>query len=198
MNKYPLIEILVFFSRYEWLKKPLWRPEYVKHVGRVRSRYTKNEGGVYRSYFNVETKQSEIVNLVFNHEDLLWSLEHPDQFSGLRIDRMLAHMKRHKHLASKAHRIEPLRFEISPITQQRTTEKALIDRLYPFRFILGKNTPYQVKQIETKYLQNVMTTKHLHYVAETTESRFFNLVFIQDQMDWRLLQEVDEQFLFVR
>lgn len=163
----------------------------------MRSRYTKNEGGVYRSYFNIETKKKEIFNLVFNHEELLWSLQYPEEYSGLRVDRMLAHMKRHKHLASKAHRIEPLRFEVAPLIQ-RKMEKSLIDRLYPFRFILGKNTPYQVKQIETKHLQNVMTTKHLHYVAETTESRFFNVVFIQDQLDWRLMQEVDEQYLFVR
>lgn len=55
-----------------------------------------------------------------------------------------------------------------------------------------------MKQIETRHLENVMVTKHAHYVVEDTDGRFYHLVYILDEGDWRFMQEVDEQFLFVR
>lgn len=194
MKQFPLIEIIVFFSRFEWLKQPVWRTEHTKHIKQVRSRHTKHDGGVVKSYFNLETKEGEIYNVVFDHEELVWECEQPE----IKLDRMLAHIKRHKHVPSLAHRIEPIRFEITPNNESHSTDKPIVDRLTPFRFILGKNTPYQVHNIETKHIENLMVTKHLHYVTETTERRFFHVVFIPDQLDWRMMQEVDEQYLFVR
>lgn len=43
-----------------------------------------------------------------------------------------------------------------------------------------------------------MITKELQYVAETDQHRFFHLIYILDKMDWRFIQEVDEEFFFVR
>ena len=43
-----------------------------------------------------------------------------------------------------------------------------------------------------------MVTRHLHYIVEDTERRFYHVVYILDQGDWRFIQEVDEQFLFHR
>lgn len=56
----------------------------------------------------------------------------------------------------------------------------------------------QVTGIETRHIENVMITKHLHYVVQTDSGRFFHLVYILDQTDWRFMQEVDEELFFFR
>src|SRR5690554_5857339 len=114
MNKFPLIEMLAFFSRYEAAPQPDWRLPYRRDVKQILSCFTKNEGGMVRSYYKIETKQGELVNLVFNERELLWSLDKSAGFEGKAIDRVLALMQRHKHKPSRAHRIIPYRFELLP------------------------------------------------------------------------------------
>ena len=48
-------------------------------------------------------------------------------------------------------------------------EMALIDRQQPYRFLKGKMS-IQVKSIETKHIENIMITKHLHYVVEDSDA----------------------------
>ncbi len=202
MNKFPIVEMLAFYCRYERLRKPAWRPEFVRQMKRVRSCHSKIDGGVKKSYYSVETQTDEIVNLVYNEEELIWMLESPDAFPGQEVDRVLALIKRHKHLPSRAHRIVPYRFEIIPksLVNRRVwdTEPPLVNRVQPYRFQTGKIPSSQAVNIATRHLENVMITKHLHYVVETDRSRFYHLVFIMDESDWRLMQEVDEQFFFVK
>jgi len=70
--------------------------------------------------------------------------------------------------------------------------------MQPYRFRSGKIPSSQVIGLPTRHLENTMITKELNYVAETDQNRFFHLVYILDEMDWRFMQEVDEQYLFVR
>lgn len=200
MNKYPIIEMLAFFCRYSELEIPVWRKKYVHHLKRVRSCHSKVDGGVKKSFYTVETKTGKIINLVLNEEELLWELEQSGVYKGFVVDRVLAEVQRHKHLPSNAHRIIPYRFEVFPsqLTRQILTAPALVDRVQPYRFKRRKAGSFQVVNVETRHLENIMITKHLHYVVETDERRFFHFVFVLDQMDWRFMQEVDEQLLFVR
>ncbi len=201
MNKYPLIDILVFFCRHSRLPKPAWRTEFTHQLKRVRSCHSKSVGGIKKSFYSVETKEGLIFDLEFDQEELLWSLvENKDRQDSV-IDRVLVQVKRHKHQPSDAHRIVPLRFEIFPnqeIERRTPIEFALIDRLRPYRFKKGKYGSIQVSRIETAHMENTMITKHLHFVAEDTEQRFYHLVYTLDQLDWRFMQEVDREFLFVR
>ncbi|MEX0648061.1 MAG: hypothetical protein WEA56_02720 [Balneolaceae bacterium] len=201
MNHYPLVEMLAFFSRHGRLEKPHWRKDRVKHLKRVRSCHCKTEGGIKKCFYTLETRDGSLVNLVFNEEELTWSLEPGIHPPGLAVDRVLALVKRHKHGPSRAHRIIPYRFEIGPAPAPEIsggTDPALTDRVQPFRFHTGKLASAQVTAIETRHLENIMITKHLHYVVETDSGRFFHLVYILDECDWRLMQEVDEEFFFVR
>ncbi len=202
MNKFPLVEMIAFFSRYSQAQKPDWRKPYVKHMARVRSCHSKVDGGVRKSFYSVETKEGPILELVFNEEELLWSLDPNSEMKDYAVDRMLALIQRHKHLPSRAHRIVPYRFEIIPKLQiqqeQPGIELPLVQRMQPYRFQSGKINSAQVTDIPTKHMENVMITKQLHYVVETDIQRFFHLVYILDEMDWRLIQEVDEEFFFVR
>lgn len=201
MNKFPMIEILVFFSRYETVSNPDWRLPYRRDVKQILSCFTKKEGGVTRSYYKLETKKGELVNLVFNEQELLWSLDKSKGFEDKAIDRVLALVQRHKHKASRAHRIIPYRFELLPEEMAKRTydgtEKLLIHRIQPYRFLRGK-TPYQVIEIATQHEENTMITKELNYVVKADNNRFFHLVYILDKLDWRFMQEVDEEFFFVR
>lgn len=201
MNKYPLIEMIAFFLRHTRLQIPKWRTEFVHHVKRVRSSHTKVEGGIKKSFYNVETKKGEIINLEFNQEDLIWQLEQSGIYKGFAVDRLLTHCQRHKHSPSDSHRIIPIRFEVFPIElidRKTPIELALIDRVRPFRFKKSRNGSIQVKSIETQHLENKFTEKNLNYVIEDTDGRFYHVVFIPDLLDWRFMQEVDEQFFFVR
>lgn len=201
MNPYPLIELLAFFCRHSRLDRPVWRQAYVMHVKRIRSRHSKQEGGIKKSFFTVETRAGEILNLEFNQEDLLWELEQTGAYKGKVVDRVLAHMKRHKHVPSDAHRIEPIRFEIFPLStiERRTPiELALVDRLIPYRFLKSKNYSIEVKTIETKHQENKITEQNLNYVVEDTDGRFYHILFIPDLLDWRFMQEVDGQLLHHR
>lgn len=202
MNKFPLVEMIAFFSQYLQDQKPVWREPYVKHTARIRSCHSKMDGGVRKSFFSVETKMGSIFDLVFDEEELLWSLDARSNMAHYTVDRVLALIQRHKHLPSRAHRIIPYRFEIIPRAQvqrkQSGMELSLVQRVQPYRFQSGKIISAQVIKIPTKHLENVMITKQLHYVVETDAQRFFHLVYILDEMDWRMIQEVDEEFFFVR
>ena len=200
MNKFPLVEMVAFFCRYSRLAKPVWRKEFVRHTKRVRSSHNKMEGGIKKSFYTIETKEGEILNLSLDQEEMLWELEPEEPFQHYVVDRLLVYFKRHKHLPSDSHRMIPLRFELIPKNKLDTIspiDPALVDRQQPYRFLRGKHS-IQVRSIETRHMENVMLTKHLHYVVEDTDSRFYHLVYILDEGDWRFMQEVDEQLLFVR
>lgn len=202
MNTYPLVEILVFFSRYQKPEKPAWRKKYVMHLKRVRSCHSKIDGGMKKSFYSVETKGGQILDLIFNEEELVWDLVPSPAFPAHVVDRLLAFIKRHKHEPSRAHRIIPYRFEIIPknmISENiPAIDPPLTDRMLPYRFQSGKIPSTQVVNVVTRHLENVMITKHLHYVVESDSHRFFHLVFILDEFDWRFMQEVDEELFFVK
>lgn len=202
MNDFPLVEMLAFFTRYETTPEADWRLPYRRDLHRVRSCHSKEQGGVRKSFYTIDTKQGERVDLVFNEQELLWSLDKSVSYQDKAIDRVLALVDRHKHKPSRAHRIIPYRFELLPEEMAKKTyngtEKSLIHRMQPYRFRSGKIPSSQVFEIPTKHMENTMITKELNYVVETDQHRFFHLVYILDEMDWRFMQEVDEEFFFVK
>ncbi len=191
--------MLAFFCRYDRLEKPAWRKPYLKHMERVRSCHSKVDGGVRKSFYSVETKSGEIYDVVFNEEELLWTMESKN---GEVVDRVLALIQRHKHQPSRAHRVIPYWFEILPkelaLKDYSGTDHPLIHRVQPFRFKTGKIPSSQVQKIVTTHVENLMTTKHYHYVVKTDLERYFHLVYEIDELDWRLMQEVDEELLFLK
>jgi hypothetical protein len=202
MNKFPIVEMLTFFSRFQRLRSPQWRPAYTRQMKRIRSCHSQVDGGVKKSFYTLETKSGDIIDLVYNEEELTWALKPSDFYPNHTVDRVLALVQRHKHTPSRAHRIIPYRFEMIPksVIQAAPSKTGLplVHRAQPYRFQSGKLPSTQVTNILTRHLENVMVTKHLHYVVETDQNRFFHLVYIMDKGDWRLMQEVDEQFFFVR
>ena len=202
MNDFPLIEMLAFFTRFETKPDADWRLPYRRDLLRVRSCHSKEKGGISKSYYTIDTKQGEIFDLVFNEQELLWSLDKTNGYENMAVDRVLVFVDRHKHKPSRAHRLIPYRFELLPEEMAKIiydgTEKPLIHRMQPYRYRSGKITSTQVVGISTRHLENIMITKELNYVVETDQHRFIHLVYILDEMDWRFMQEIDEQYLILR
>jgi len=202
MNTFPIIEMLALYCRSRRLEKPTWRTASTRHLHRVRSCHSKTDGGVRKSYYSIETKCGEIFDLIYNEEELIWSLDPSDRYPDHEVDNVLALVKRHKHTPSRAHRIIPYRFEVIPKSHIQNKDgrpvPPLVQRVEPFRFQSGKIPSSQIIDIVTRHVENVMVTKHLHYVVETDQHRYFHIVYILDESDWRLMNEVDEQFFFVK
>lgn len=202
MNDIPLVEMLAYFVRFSGDATPGWRKKYMHQKAKIRSCHSKIDGDVRKSFYSIETKAGKIINLVFNEEELIWELKPESPFTNHVVDRVLALVQRHKHLPSRAHRIIPYRFEIIPKNKLEEvddeTDPSLVERMQPFRFQSGKLHSMQVIEVVTRHLENVMVTKHLHYVVKTESNRYFHLVYVLDEGDWRFMQEVDEELFFVK
>ena len=138
MNTYTIIEMLAFYSRFERMQKPEWRSAYAKHLKRVRLCHSEVDGGIKKSYYSIETKSNEIVDLVYNEEELIWTLEPSVLFPVHTVDRVLALIKRNKHMPSRSHRVIPYRFEIVPKNEIRKTTNSIelphTFKVQPYRF----------------------------------------------------------------
>ena len=110
MNKFPIIEMLALYSRYHRIDKPVWRPDYTRHLKRVRSCHSRTDGGIRKLFYSIETTSGEIFDLNYNEEDVTWALQPGSASARHVIDRVLARILRHKHTHSRAHRIVPYRF----------------------------------------------------------------------------------------
>ena len=187
MNKFPIVEMLAFFSCYQRHSCLEWRTAHTRQIKQIRSCHSQVDGGVKKSFYTLETRSGEIIDLEYNEEELTWKLKPSDLYPDHVVDRVLALIKRHKHTHSRAHRIIPFRFEIIPTQDiQDKPQKAglpLVHRVQPYRFQSGKLPSTQVTDIVTRHLENVMVTKHLHYVVKTDQNRFFHLVYILDEAD---------------
>src|SRR5690625_3772557 len=172
------------------VERVTWIPDDPAPIGTGRSCRRRRKSGVVKSFHSVETRRGEILDLVYNEEELAWSLE------GREIEKILVQIHRHKHMHSRAHRIVPIRLELRKMRETNEPGLPLTWRVQPYRFQTGKILSSQVIEIRTRHLENVMITKHLHYVVRTDQNRYFHLVFIQDEQDWRFMQEVDEELFF--
>jgi len=189
MNKFPIVDMIALYS-VRRIETITWSPDHTYHIEKVRSCHSRTDGGVVKSFYSVETRRGEILDLVYNEEELTWSLE------GREIEKILVQIHRHKHMHSRAHRIVPIRLELRKMRETNEPGLPLTWRVQPYRFQTGKILSSQVIEIRTRHLENVMITKHLHYVVRTDQNRYFHLVFIQDEQDWRFMQEVDEELFF--
>lgn len=72
----------------------------------------------------------------------------------------------------------------------------LFHKITPIRFELKNGAKHQVKQIRQVHKEPVGKAFHYHYVVLTKEERYFHLVFDTGALEWRLIQEVDEELFF--
>lgn len=213
MQNYPLVDVLVYFSCHQRSDVFEWHPSWRCDIERIRSGHTKRDGGGQTAWYMVETKQGSILELCYDAAELRWylpkSVANEAYTDRMEIDRVLAWSRRHRNIPTLDKRLTPYRFELRPLEERKRQLKtknnhfverlpALAERLSPFRLMRDHGHSFQTDAIVTRHVENLMTTKHLHYVLKTSEDRYYHLVFEKDLGDWRLVQEVDAEFFFAR
>lgn len=197
MNEEPIVEMLAFFSRYRRVEKPDWEKKYLLKMKEIRSCHSRVEGGIHKSYYSIETQCGQLIELIFCEDDLTWSLVPNSFFDDHFVDKVLVHVLRHKHKPQRAFRVIPYKFEIIPSSEFVSGSKTGLPfhyRIQPYRFKSGKHPSTQVVNIIGRHIEDLMTTKHLHYVVCTDSKRYFHFYFKMDKMVWRLRKEIDPEF----
>lgn len=199
MSEYPNIDTIVFFSRRKDARLPDgdWEAAGGRYIERVRSSHTRREGDVVQSYYAVETCQGEIVQLIYDRQALLWNLKPLDDDQQYPVDFVLAHSKPTVTVPSYDHRLIPYRFMVIPgkTASPASIESPLIYRMQPFRFLRGRHS-MQVMNIRCRHREDLKHTSHLHYVVQTDDKRYFNLVYERKTCMWKFVHEVDAVLLF--
>jgi len=74
----------------------------------------------------------------------------------------------------------------------------LSERISPYRLLKGPRESHQIIEVVTRHTENLMTTKHLHFVVKTDANWYYHINFEMDLLDWRFIQQVDAEFFFMR
>lgn len=69
-------------------------------------------------------------------------------------------------------------------------------KITPIRFEVKEGQKHHIQQIRQVHKERVGQAFHYHYVVVTKEQKFFHLIFDTGSLEWRLIQEVDEQLFF--
>lgn len=69
-------------------------------------------------------------------------------------------------------------------------------KITPYRFQLPDGRSFVVKKVRQMTTQDVGGFRHYHYVLQTTDDRYFHIVFDSGKLAWKLIQEIDEELLF--
>jgi len=197
---FPTIDILALFTRYQRDRKPDWSRNATRRIRRIRTSHARRAGDDMRAYYTVETRDGKCFDLEYDSRHLIWELTDPPD--NLVLDNVVAHFRRSSRVESLDHLLIPYWFQLidkQAIASANNARIELTDRMEPFRFLLKtrfKPKSHQVKHIRSTHLENIQTDRHLHYLAETEEGRYFSLVYSHRKWKWHFIQEVDEQFLF--
>lgn len=199
---FPTIDVLALFTRYQRDSKPDWSENTTHRIRRIRTSHAKRSGDDMQAFYTVETRDGELFELRFDSNHLIWDLIHPPEYPDLVLDNVIGHFRRSTRVESLDHRVVPYWFQLihkTDIATRNGVGMELTDRMEPFRFLVKqrfKPQSHQVIRVHSTHLENIQTDRHLHYLAETWEQRYFSLVYSHRRWNWHFLQEVDEEFLF--
>jgi hypothetical protein len=68
-------------------------------------------------------------------------------------------------------------------------------RITPHRFLTRKGDTHVVTQVRRTYTERVGDTQHIHFVVQTREGRFFDIVYDSRQIAWFLVLEIEDDFI---
>lgn len=69
-------------------------------------------------------------------------------------------------------------------------------RITPIRFQLDSGDVYHIRKIRRTYTDRVGNTRHIHFVLETKDHRFFDIVYDSEEMLWYMVVELEEELFF--
>ncbi|KPQ01021.1 MAG: hypothetical protein HLUCCA01_03775 [Bacteroidetes bacterium HLUCCA01] len=68
-------------------------------------------------------------------------------------------------------------------------------RITPHRFLTRQGHTHVVAQIRRTYTERVGDTRHVHFVVQTREGRFFDIVYDSKEMAWYMVLEIEDDLL---
>ena len=68
-------------------------------------------------------------------------------------------------------------------------------RITPLRFTLTSGESYHIADIRRSYSDTVGQSLQVHFVVETTDERFFDILFDSKKMMWFLILEIEDKLL---
>ncbi|MCC5907172.1 MAG: hypothetical protein JJU13_13255 [Balneolaceae bacterium] len=194
-----VVDMIALYSRFSRLRKPRWRASVTLYLKRIRHYHSRVDGGVRKSYYTFESPNDELIDLVYNEDELTWEKEPDDYYADHKLTVVLALILKEIDQPSRAHRIIPLRLGL--ITDQKSisnkvgTGLPLSYRVQPFRFQSESVLSTQVMGIISRKQKNKSLTKELHYIVKTDSGQHYHLVFDQDQSDWVFVKVVDDVWI---
>lgn len=191
-----VVDMIALYSRYSRMRKPRWRASLTLYLKRIRLFHSRVDGGIRKSFYTFESTKGDLIDLVYNEDELTWVKEPDTYYSDFELLMVLALVRKEKDEPSRAHRVVPLRLGLvskaSIPKRNPSTGLPLTYRIQPYRFQSESVLSAQVVDIPARKLQNLPLTKRLHYIATTDTGQHYEMVFDQDQSDWLLVRTVDD------
>ena len=71
-------------------------------------------------------------------------------------------------------------------------QKGISRKIVPRQFVRPNGEMHTVRHIRRTYTERVGDTLYVHFVVETGEERFFDIVFNNKKMSWLLVLELED------
>lgn len=68
-------------------------------------------------------------------------------------------------------------------------------RITPHKFLTRKGDTHVVSEVRRTYTERVGDTQHIHFVIQTNEGRFFDIVYDSKQIAWYMVLEIEDDLL---
>jgi len=194
-----VFDMIALYSRYSRMRKPRWRASVTLYLKRIRLFHSRVNGGVRRSYCTFESTKDDLIDLIYNEDELTWEKKPDALYSGYDLSTVLALIRKEKNQPSRAHRVVPLRLGLEPMnrSQQESSATGLpfTYRVQPYRFQGDSVLSAQVEDILIRRQKNLPQTKQLHYIVKTDTGQHYELAFDQYEADWLLVRTVDDAWI---
>jgi len=194
-----IVDTIALYSRYFRMRRPRWRASVTLYLKRIRLFHSRVNGGVRRSYCTFESTKGDLIDLVYNEDELTWEKKPDALYSGYDLSTVLALIRKEKNQPSRAHRVVPLRLGLEPkSSSQKESSATGLPFTYcvqPYRFQGDSVLSAQVEDIPIRRQKNMLQTKQLHYIVKTDTGQHYELAFDQYEADWLLVRTVDDALI---
>lgn len=68
-------------------------------------------------------------------------------------------------------------------------------RIVPHRFLTKKGDTHVIVTVRRTYTERVGDSQHIHFVVQTREGRFFDIVYDSKQIAWYSVLEIEDDLL---
>jgi hypothetical protein len=68
-------------------------------------------------------------------------------------------------------------------------------RVVPHRFLTRKGESHSITEVRRTYTERVGDSQHIHFVVQTAQGRFFDIVYDSKQIAWYSVLEIEDDVL---